>query len=124
MNLMNLAPGDSAFTPDGQVHAYVSGTAIELMNPSDNVLRAGLTPKHIDAEELIKVLGEHQDAPVVQRPAANGSGVEQYAMWDERMSVQHIRVFADESVEYTFEGTSAALVVEGFGHDFCGRSRT
>ena len=113
MNLMNLAPGDSAFTPDGQVHAYVSGTAIELMNPSDNVLRAGLTPKHIDAEELIKVLGEHQDAPVVQRPAANGSGVEQYAMWDERMSVQHIRVFADESVEYTFEGTSAALVVDG-----------
>ena len=34
-------------------------------------------------------------------------------MWDERMSVQHIRVFADESVEYTFEGTSAALVVDG-----------
>ena len=113
MNLMNLAPGDSAFTPDGQVHAYVSGTAIELMNPSDNVLRAGLTPKHIDAEELIKVLGEHQDAPVLQRPEANGLGVEQYAMWDERMSVQHIRVLADEAVEYTFEGTSAALVVDG-----------
>ena len=113
MNLMNLAPGDSAFTPDGQVHAYVSGTAIELMNPSDNVLRAGLTPKHIDTEELIKVLGEHQDAPVLQRPAANSSGVEQYAMWDERMSVQHIRVLADKPVEYTFEGTSAALVVEG-----------
>ena len=113
MNLMNLAPGDSAFTPDGQVHAYVSGTAIELMNPSDNVLRAGLTPKHIDAEELIKVLGEHQDAPVLQRPEANGLGVERYAMWDERMSVQHIRVLADESVEYTFEGISAALVVDG-----------
>lgn len=113
MNLMNLAPGDSAFTPDSQVHAYVSGTAIELMNPSDNVLRAGLTPKHIDTEELIKVLGEHQDVPVVQRPAANGSGVEQYAMWDERMSVQHIRVLADNPVGYTFEGTSAALVVDG-----------
>ena len=113
MNLMNLAPGDSAFTPDGQVHAYVSGTAIELMNPSDNVLRAGLTPKHIDTEELIKVLGEHQDAPVLQRPAANSSGVEQYAMWDERMSVQHIRVLAGKPVEYTFEGTSAALVVDG-----------
>ncbi len=95
------------------MHAYVSGTAIELMNPSDNVLRAGLTPKHIDAEELIKVLGERQDAPVVQRPAANGSGVEQYAMWDERMSVQHIRVLADNPVGYTFEGTSAALVVDG-----------
>ena len=40
MNLVHLAPGESAFTPDGQVHAYVSGTAIELMNPSDNVMRA------------------------------------------------------------------------------------
>ena len=50
MNLMHLAPGESAFTPDGQVHAYVSGTAIELMNPSDNVMRAGLTAKHIDTE--------------------------------------------------------------------------
>ena len=68
MNLVHLAPGESAFTPDGQVHAYVSGTAIELMNPSDNVMRAGLTAKHIDTEELIKVLGESQDAPVIQRP--------------------------------------------------------
>ena len=59
------------------------------------------------------MLGEHQDAPVLQRPAANGSGVEQYAMWDERMSVQHIRVLAGKPVEYTFEGTSAALVVNG-----------
>ena len=95
------------------MHAYVSGTAIELMNPSDNVLRAGLTPKHIDTEELIKVLGEHQDAPVLQRPVENDSGVEHYAMWDERMSVQHIRVLAEKPVEYTFEGTSAALVVDG-----------
>ena len=38
------------------------------MNPSDNVMRAGLTAKHIDTEELIKVLGESQDAPVIQRP--------------------------------------------------------
>ena len=113
MNLVHLAPGESAFTPDGQVHAYVSGTAIELMNPSDNVMRAGLTAKHIDTEELIKVLGESQDAPVIQRPTPDNAPVGTYAMWDERMSVTRIRVEEGKPQEYTFEGISAALSVSG-----------
>ena len=113
MNLVHLAPGESAFTPDGQVHAYVSGTAIELMNPSDNVMRAGLTAKHIDTEELIKVLGESQDAPVIQRPTPENAPVGTYAMWDERMSVTRIRVEEGKPQEYTFEGISAALSVSG-----------
>ena len=111
--LVHLAPGESAFTPDGQVHAYVSGTAIELMNPSDNVMRAGLTAKHIDTEELIKVLGESQDAPVIQRPTPENAPVGTYAMWDERMSVTRIRVEEGKPQEYTFEGISAALSVSG-----------
>lgn len=113
MNLVHLAPGESAFTPDGQVHAYVSGTAIELMNPSDNVMRAGLTAKHIDTEELIKVLGEKQDAPVIQRPNPEDGPLGTYAMWDERMSVTRVRVEEGKPQEYTFEGISAALSVSG-----------
>ena len=113
MNLVHLAPGESAFTPDGQVHAYVSGTAIELMNPSDNVMRAGLTAKHIDTEELIKVLGEKQDAPVIQRPNPEDGPLGTYAMWDERMSVTRIRIEEGKPQEYTFEGISAALSVSG-----------
>lgn len=118
MNLLHLSPGDAAHTPDGQVHAYVSGTAIELMNPSDNVMRAGLTPKYIDTEELIRVLGDTQDAPVITRPepdnavpgrAARGT----YGMWDERMSVERIRVVDGKGIDYVFEGTSATLVTEG-----------
>ena len=113
MNLVHLVPGDSAFTPDGQVHAYVSGTAIELMNPSDNVMRAGLTPKHIDTEELIRVLGDSQDAPEIQRPTPDNAAIGEYTMWDERMSVTRIRVAPKETIDYVFEGTSAALVVDG-----------
>ena len=113
MNLVHLAPGESAFTPDGQVHAYVSGTAIELMNPSDNVMRAGLTAKHIDTEELIKVLGEKQDAPVIQRPNPEDGPLGTYAMWDERMSVTRVRVEEDKPLSYTFKGISAALSVAG-----------
>ena len=113
MNLVHLAPGESAFTPDGQVHAYVSGTAIELMNPSDNVMRAGLTAKHIDTEELIKVLGEKQDAPVIQRPNPEDGPLGTYAMWDERMSVTRVRVEEGKPLSYTFKGISAALSVAG-----------
>ena len=113
MNLVHLAPCDSAFTPDGQVHAYVSGTAIELMNPSDNVMRAGLTAKHIDTEELIKVLGEKQDAPVIQRPNPEDGPLGTYAMWDERMSVTRVRVEEGKPLNYTFKGISAALSVAG-----------
>lgn len=113
MNLVHLAPGESAFTPDGQVHAYVSGTAIELMNPSDNVMRAGLTAKHIDTEELIKVLGEKQDVPVIQRPNPEDGPLGTYAMWDERMSVTRVRVEEGKPLSYTFKGISAALSVAG-----------
>ena len=113
MNLVHLAPGESAFTPDGQVHAYVSGTAIELMNPSDNVMRAGLTAKHIDTEELIKVLGKKQDAPVIQRPNPEDGPLGTYAMWDERMSVTRVRVEEGKPLSYTFKGISAALSVAG-----------
>ena len=113
MNLVHRAPGESAFTPDGQVHAYVSGTAIELMNPSDNVMRAGLTAKHIDTEELIKVLGKKQDAPVIQRPNPEDGPLGTYAMWDERMSVTRVRVEEGKPLSYTFKGISAALSVAG-----------
>ena len=113
MNLVHLAPGESAFTPDGQVHAYVSGPAIELMTPSDNVMRAGLTAKHIDTEELIKVLGEKQDAPVIQRPNPEDGPLGTYAMWDERMSVTRVRVEEGKPLSYTFKGISAALSVAG-----------
>lgn len=113
MNYLELAPGESAYTPDGQVHAYVEGTAIELMNPSDNVMRAGLTPKHIDTEELIRILAVDQGAPEIQTPAEIAPGIGRYAMWDERLSVTRIQVRPDAPVEFTFEGTSTLLSTGG-----------
>ncbi len=56
MNLVCLAPGEAMFLEAGQLHAYLSGSGIELMANSDNVLRGGLTPKHIDVPELLRVL--------------------------------------------------------------------
>ena len=53
LNIINLEPGNALFIKAGELHAYLEGTGIELMASSDNVLRGGLTKKHIDIKELI-----------------------------------------------------------------------
>jgi mannose-6-phosphate isomerase len=55
-NLICLEPGQAMYLPAGEPHAYLCGVGIELMANSDNVLRGGLTPKHIDVPELMRVL--------------------------------------------------------------------
>ncbi|HEU4691308.1 MAG TPA: mannose-6-phosphate isomerase, class I [Vicinamibacterales bacterium] len=56
LNDVVLVRGEALWLPAGNIHAYLSGTGIELMGPSDNVLRGGLTPKHVDVDELLGVL--------------------------------------------------------------------
>jgi mannose-6-phosphate isomerase len=56
LNLLVLEPADAVYLPAGNLHAYLEGTGVEVMASSDNVLRGGLTPKHVDAAELARVL--------------------------------------------------------------------
>jgi mannose-6-phosphate isomerase len=56
LNLIQLRPGQALCLPAGELHAYLKGVAIELMANSDNVLRGGLTRKHVDVPELLQVL--------------------------------------------------------------------
>ena len=56
MNHVLLEPGQALFLPAGNIHAYLSGLGVEVMAASDNVLRGGLTNKHIDLDELEKVI--------------------------------------------------------------------
>lgn len=56
LNLVKLSPGEALYLPAGILHAYLEGTAIEIMANSDNVLRGGLTPKHVDVPELLKTV--------------------------------------------------------------------
>ena len=55
-NHLKLAPGEAVFLPAGNLHAYLSGAGVEVMASSDNVLRGGLTVKHVDLAALIEVL--------------------------------------------------------------------
>ncbi len=53
LNLITLKPGEAMYLNANTPHAYIKGTGLEIMANSDNVLRAGLTPKHIDVAELV-----------------------------------------------------------------------
>ncbi len=56
LNLVVLKPGQAIYMPAGNLHAYLNGVGVEVMASSDNVLRGGLTPKHVDVPELLGVL--------------------------------------------------------------------
>lgn len=68
MNLVHLSPGESIFIPDGTIHAYVAGLGVEVMATSDNVIRGGLTIKHIDIDELDRVVRYQPDPPPRMTP--------------------------------------------------------
>jgi mannose-6-phosphate isomerase len=75
LNLVELEPGQAIFLPAGNLHAYLRGVGVEIMANSDNVLRGGLTPKHVDPPELLRVLTfADEPTPVL---AARGAGFEQ-----------------------------------------------
>jgi mannose-6-phosphate isomerase len=61
-----LAPGEALFMPAGGLHAYIKGVGVELLANSDNVLRAGLTPKHVDVPELLRLVDPSVAVPVIR----------------------------------------------------------
>ena len=56
LHYVQLRPGEALFLPAGLLHSYLGGTGLEIMAASDNVLRGGLTKKHVDVAELLSVL--------------------------------------------------------------------
>jgi mannose-6-phosphate isomerase len=69
-NLVHLKKGEGIFQPQGMPHAYLEGQNVEVMANSDNVLRAGLTDKHIDVPELMKHVEFSPTVPNVLSPAS------------------------------------------------------
>src|SRR5580692_12299842 len=72
-----LLPGQAVFMPAGGLHAYLHGTGIEVLANSDNVVRAGLTGKHVDVPELLKLLDPAVEVPVLS-PRQVAAGVSRW----------------------------------------------
>ncbi|MFD4422726.1 mannose-6-phosphate isomerase, class I [Agromyces sp. NPDC058484] len=75
LNRVRLRRGEALYLAAGNIHAYLDGLGIELMAASDNVLRGGLTPKHIDVTELLDVLDFTPIAPPHLAAEPVGAGV-------------------------------------------------
>jgi phosphomannomutase len=78
LNLIVLEPWQALFLEAGTPHAYLSGSGIEVMANSDNVLRGGLTPKHIDVSEFLKIVRFESGAPFVIRSGPYRTPAEEF----------------------------------------------
>ncbi|GAA4313363.1 mannose-6-phosphate isomerase, class I [Streptomyces venetus] len=78
LNHVRLQPGEALYLGAGVPHAYLNGLGVEIMANSDNVLRCGLTPKHVDVPELLRIVRFRPSDPGVLRPEAAPDGEELY----------------------------------------------
>ncbi len=110
MNRVTLHPGEAVYVPAGQMHAHLRGTGIEVMANSDNVIRGGLTPKHVDVAELIRVVDFEPRDPVITRPEQVAPGVEHYSTGCPEFDVWRL-TGAEEPVALPGDGSARVLLV-------------
>jgi mannose-6-phosphate isomerase len=72
LNILELRPGEALFLPDRELHGYLHGVGVEIMANSDNVLRGGLTSKHVDVAELLAILSFESRQPQILAARAVG----------------------------------------------------
>jgi mannose-6-phosphate isomerase len=116
LNLTLLQPGDTMFLEAGVLHAYLEGTGIELMANSDNVIRGGLTPKHMDVEELLSILRFQGGSIKLARAEETVPGVRVFRTPAEEFRLAEIHVRPDRP--YSNPGSSSVelmIVVQGEG---------
>ena len=97
LNIVRLEPQQAMYLPAGELHGYLKGVGIELMANSDNVLRGGLTPKHIDAQELLAVLNFTDGDLNILSPKNLTSGEAIYRTEAEEFVLSAIRINEEAS---------------------------
>lgn len=113
-NLVNLPPGKGIFQAAGIPHAYLEGANMELMANSDNVLRGGLTPKHIDVPELLRHTRFEAVAPEILAGDQVGDTEKVYKSPAPDFELSRIQVSADRSYQSsTAHVTDILIVLEG-----------
>lgn len=111
LNYVSMQPGEAIYLGAGNVHAYLRGTGVEIMASSDNVLRAGLTTKYVDPDEVLRVL---DDTPLVEplvQPVRSEDGALSYPVpvADFRIT----RYELDGERAWTAEGPELVLCTSG-----------
>ena len=114
MNRVTLTPGQGLYTPAGVMHAHLRGTGVEVMASSDNVLRGGLTSKHVSVDELVRVVDFTWGEPEVLTGTETSPGVWDYPTHCHEFDVWRLEVAPGASVAVPApEGARIALVTQG-----------
>ncbi|EGD56900.1 mannose-6-phosphate isomerase, class I [Gordonia neofelifaecis] len=119
LNRIRLQPGEGIYLSAGNLHAYLHGTAVELMANSDNVLRGGLTPKHIDVPELLRVLDFRPVTVEALKPDVRSLGAERIYLTPapefrlSRIELDGTGVHAAQSISLDVTGPQILAVISG-----------
>lgn len=110
MNQVWLDPGQAIFLAAGEIHAYLSGLGVEVMAASDNVLRGGLTEKHIDVDELAKVLNFEPKPVKVIGGEAIAAGLVEYSTAVEDFKLLRADLSGELQIEDTLIAKDAVIL--------------
>ncbi|ROT32340.1 mannose-6-phosphate isomerase, class I [Micromonospora sp. HM5-17] len=114
LNHVSLDPGEAIWMPAGNLHAYLYGAGVEILAASDNVLRGGLTPKHVDVPELLRVLRFEVLADPVVKPVPVVPGVVTWPVPVEDFALHGVRLDdAVGSATIEVRGPRIALCLTG-----------
>jgi len=113
LNLVHLQKGEAVFQDAGILHAYLEGQNVEIMANSDNVLRGGLTNKHIDVDELMKHILFEPVQPFIIHPEENLNGEEVYRTPAGDFELSCFRLEPNEQTEFVSETMDILLLLEG-----------
>ncbi len=109
LNRVTLRPGQALYLDAGQLHAYLGGVGVEIMASSDNVLRGGLTSKHVDVATLLDIVDTRPSAPGIQDPGPTAPGGATFDTPVEEFRLR--RIAGDQTVSVT--GPAVVTVVQG-----------
>lgn len=113
LNLVELQPGEALFTGAGVLHAYLRGLGLELMTSSDNVLRGGLTAKHVDRDELLRVVRFAEQPPARLARQALSEGGTGFLAPDADLGLAHLRFDGGPGLAFPGRGAEILLCTDG-----------
>lgn len=112
-NIVNAKPGEAVFQGAGVPHAYLEGQNVELMANSDNVLRGGLTPKHVDVAELLKHTIFEGIVPNVMKGEHKENGETNYPCPVPDFGISKIELQQKGSYQHTANSLEIFVVIDG-----------
>jgi mannose-6-phosphate isomerase len=113
LEVITLEPGEAIFLPAGVLHAYLYGLGVEVMGASDNVLRAGLTSKHVDVDLVVSTARSATHHALRLRAVPAGDGWEGWPAPVDAFDLSRRRLGPAEETTRTSGGPEIVLCVEG-----------